>query len=103
MCIVFLYMNIFQIASLAALLNQLTNLTYTLPSPHQYLLVDRVINAEEDGVPRILAVICSIIEKHISRLGNHETEKSDLGILAKESLTLLEALCWSTPNDLENR
>jgi hypothetical protein len=92
-----------QTASLAALLSQLTHLTYTLPTPHRYILVDNEIDAEEDGAPRILAVICSIIQDHVRKLGNHETEKSDLGILAKESLVLLEALCWDTPSDLENR
>ncbi|KAG0706096.1 hypothetical protein DFH29DRAFT_1025860 [Suillus ampliporus] len=91
------------ITSLAALLSQLTHITYTLPTPHSYLLSDNVTDTEEDGVPRILAVICSIIQDHVSKLDNHETEKSDRGLLAKESLALLEALCWDTPSDLENR
>ncbi|KAG2150466.1 hypothetical protein DEU56DRAFT_977750 [Suillus clintonianus] len=92
-----------QITSLAALLSQLTQITYTLPAPHPYLLVDNGTDVEEDGVPRILAVICSTIQDYVSKLENHETEKSDLGLLAKESLALLEALCWDTPSDLENR
>ncbi|OAX42279.1 hypothetical protein K503DRAFT_766926 [Rhizopogon vinicolor AM-OR11-026] len=90
-------------ASLAALLSQLTHLVYTLPTPHRYLLVASGTDAEEDGVPRILAVLCSIIQDHVSKLDDHETEKSDLGVLAKESLALLEALCLITPSDLENR
>jgi len=92
-----------QTTSLAALLSQLTHLTYTLPTPHRYLLVDNAIGVEEDGVPRILTVISSVIQGHVSKLDNHATEKSDLGILAKESLELLQALCWNTPSDLENR
>lgn len=60
-------------------------------------------DTEENEVPRILAVICSVIQEHISKLGDHETEKSDLGILATESLAILQALCWNTPSDLENR
>jgi hypothetical protein len=65
--------------------------------------VDNETDAEEDEAPRILVVIRSIIQDHVSKLGNHETENSDLGILAKESLILLEALCWDTPSELENR
>ncbi|KAG1890390.1 hypothetical protein F4604DRAFT_663097 [Suillus subluteus] len=91
------------ITSLAALFSQLTQITYTLPAPHPYLLVDNVTDPEEDGVPRILAVICSIIQDHVSKLECQDTEKSELGLLAKESLALLEALCWNTPSDLENR
>jgi hypothetical protein len=92
-----------QITSLAALFSQLTQITYTLPAPHPYLLVDNATDPDEGRVPRILAVICSIIQDHVSKLENHDTEKSELGLLAKESLTLLEALCWNTPSDLENR
>ncbi|KAG1737622.1 hypothetical protein EDB19DRAFT_1716897 [Suillus lakei] len=91
------------ITTLTALFSQLTQITYTLPTPHPYLLVDNTTDPEEDGIPRILAVICSIIQNHVSKLENHETEKSELGLLAKESLALLEALCWNTPSDLENR
>ncbi|KAG1815958.1 uncharacterized protein BJ212DRAFT_203897 [Suillus subaureus] len=91
------------ITSLAALFSQLTQITYTLPAPHPYLLVDKATDSEEDGVPRILAVICSIIQDHVSKLEYQDTEKSELGLLAKESLALLEALCWNTPSDLENR
>lgn len=91
------------ITSLAALFSQLTQITYTLPAPHPYLLVDNATNPEEDGVPRILAVICFIIQNHVSKLDCQDTEKSELGLLAKESLALLEALCWNTPSDLENR
>jgi hypothetical protein len=92
-----------QITSLAALFSQLTQITYTLPAPHPYLLVDNTTDPDEGRVPRILAVICSIIQDHVSKLENHDTEKSELGLLAKESLALLEALCWNTPSDLENR
>ncbi|KAG1734759.1 uncharacterized protein EDB91DRAFT_586936 [Suillus paluster] len=91
------------IVSLAALLSQLTQITYTLPTPHLYLLSDSTTDVEEDAVPRILAVICSVIQDHVSKLDNHETEKSERGLLAKESIALLEALCWNTPSDLENR
>lgn len=91
------------ITSLAALFSQLTQITYTLPAPHQYLLVDNNATNPEDGVSRILTVICSIIQNHISKLESHDTEASELGLLAKESLALLEALCWNTPSDLENR
>ncbi|KAG2146479.1 uncharacterized protein EDB93DRAFT_477741 [Suillus bovinus] len=91
------------IKSLAALFSQLTQITYTLPAPHSYLLVDNATDSEEHGIPRILAVICSIIQDHVSKLVSHDTEKSELGLLAKESLALLEALCWNTPSDLEDR
>lgn len=91
-----------QITSLAALFSQLTQITYTLPAPHRYLLVYKATDSAEDKVPRILAVICSVIQDHISKLVIHDTEKSELGLLAKESLALLEALCWNTPSDLEN-
>ncbi|KAG2059002.1 hypothetical protein BDR06DRAFT_759554 [Suillus hirtellus] len=90
------------ITSLAALFSQLTQITYTLPAPHRYLLVYKATDSAEDRVPRILAVICSVIQDHISKLVIHDTEKSELGLLAKESLALLEALCWNTPSDLEN-
>lgn len=91
------------ITSLAALFSQLTQITYTLPAPHPYLLVDNATDPEADGVPRILSVICSIIQDYVSKLESHDTDKSELGLLAKESLALLEALCWNTPSDLENR
>ncbi|KAG2345667.1 hypothetical protein BDR05DRAFT_930330 [Suillus weaverae] len=91
------------IKSLAALFSQLTQITYTLPAPHPYLLVDNATDPEKDGVPRILAVICSIIQDHVSKLESRDTEKSELGLLARESLALLEALCWNIPSDLENR
>ncbi|KAG1760687.1 hypothetical protein EV702DRAFT_552041, partial [Suillus placidus] len=91
------------IKSLAALFSQLTQITYTLPAPHPKLLVDNATDPEKDGIPRIIAVICSIIQDHVSKLESHDTEKSELGLLAKESLALLEALCWNIPSDLENR
>jgi len=92
-----------QITTLTALFSQLTQITYTLPTPHPYLLVDNTTDPEEDRIPRILAVICSIIQNHVNKQETHETEKSELGVLAKESLALLEALCLITPSDLENR
>lgn len=65
--------------------------------------MDNATDPEADGVPRILAVICSIIQDHVSKLESHDTDKSELGLLAKKSLALLEALCWNTPSNLENR
>ncbi|KAG8214028.1 hypothetical protein J3R82DRAFT_10783 [Butyriboletus roseoflavus] len=87
------------ISPLTAVLNLLTNLAYMLPSIHALLLSQR----SPDETPQLLGVLHSIIQDQLQKLdvaiGN---ESPELCSLAKETLSLYEALVWWIHDDLED-
>ncbi|KAF9227256.1 hypothetical protein BS17DRAFT_727311 [Gyrodon lividus] len=89
------------ISPLTALLNLLTNLSYTLPSFHAPLMSQRI--PEKDEAPQLLWVLCKIIRDQLPSLDvSNEQDQPELCSLGKQLLSLLEALVWKIPDDLED-
>ncbi|KAF9237525.1 hypothetical protein BU15DRAFT_75899 [Melanogaster broomeanus] len=89
------------ISPLAALLDLLTNLLYTLPSFPAPLISQRI--SEQNDTPQLLWVLCQIIRDQLQKLDvTIEQEQPELCSLAKQTLSLLEALVWKVPDDLED-
>lgn len=90
-----------QITPLTALLNLLTNLSYTLPSFHAPLVSQRI--SEQDETPQLLWVLCKIIRDQLRKLDTAiEQEQPELCSLGKQTLSLLEVIVWKIPDDLED-
>ncbi|KIJ18623.1 hypothetical protein PAXINDRAFT_110123 [Paxillus involutus ATCC 200175] len=89
------------ITPLTALLNLLTNLSYTLPSFHAPLVSQRI--SEQDETPQLLWVLCKIIRDQLRKLDTAiEQEQPELCSLGKQTLSLLEVIVWKIPDDLED-